>query len=272
MSSLEKLKNNNNNFKFISVGLDTDISKIPDFLLKTKNPIYEFNKIIIENTIDSTAAYKINLAFYEANGTLGLDAISSTIDLIKKNSDVLIIADGKRGDIGNTSQMYAKALYDVFGFDAVTINPFMGFDSIEPFIKYKNKLNFILTLTSNPGANDFQKLKLFNGNYLFQEILLRINQWNEENNLGIVFGATKLNDLKDNLELIKKFPVLIPGVGTQGGNLSEIVTLFKNVNFNTFLINSSRQILYKDNTKNFGISAKTEVEKLNSQIIEIFNS
>jgi orotidine-5'-phosphate decarboxylase len=115
-------------------------------------------------------------------------------------------------------------------------------------------------------------LKLFNGNYLFQEILLRINQWNEENNLGIVFGATKLNDLKDNLELIKKFPVLIPGVGTQGGNLSEIVTLFKNVNLNKFLIKSSRQILYKDNTKNFGISAKTEVEKLNSQIIEIFNS
>ncbi len=269
ISSLEKLKNKNNDLKFISVGLDTDIEKIPNFLLKTKNPIYEFNKIVIENTIDLVAAYKINLAFYEANGILGSEALFLTVNLIKKNSDVLIIADGKRGDIGNTSQMYAKSIYDVLGFDAATINPFMGFDSIEPFIQYKNKLNFILTLTSNPGANDFQKLKLFNGNYLFQEILLRINEWNEENNLGIVFGATKLNDLKDNLKLITNLPILIPGVGAQGGNLEEIISLFKENKFKTYLINSSRKILYNDNTKKFGISAKSEVKELNSQIVKI---
>jgi len=269
MNAFEKLKNKNKEGKFICVGLDSDIDKIPSHLKKMHDPILEFNKLIIESTSDYAAAFKLNFAFYERNGYQGLLTLEKTISLIPK--DLLIIADAKRGDIGNTSEMYAKAILDKMDFDSITVNPYMGEDSIIPFLKNPDKLIFILALTSNPSSEDFEKLKLQNGMFLFQQVIEKIKKWNKNNNCGIVFGATNSEELKDNISIFDSLPVLLPGVGAQGGSLEDVINIFNQNNRNEYIINVSRGIIYKSNGIDFNESAKNEIITLNTKIKKLLN-
>ena len=264
MNAAEKLKGKNKELKYICVGLDTDIDKIPNHIKKSINPVFEFNKAIIRETCDYAAAYKINFAFYEKFGAEGFEIIKKTISLIPK--DILIIGDAKRGDIGNTSKMYAESLFDFFNLDSITINPFMGEDSALPFLDREDKLIFILALTSNPGAADFEKLKLQNGRYLFQQVIEKIKEWNKKKNCGIVFGATNIEELKENINSFENLTVLLPGVGSQGGNLENVVTTFKENNKRNFIINVSRAIIYKGNDQNFAKTAQNEIIILNNSV------
>jgi len=264
MNASEKLKKKNEEGKFICVGLDTDEEKIPQYLKSITNPVLEFNKNIIEATSEFAAAYKINFAFYEKLGSKGFDIITQSLKLIPK--DLLVIADAKRGDIGNTSKYYAESVFNYFGFDSITINPYMGEDSVKPFLEFNDKLIFILALTSNPGADDFEKLELNDGSYLFQKVIEKVHQLNSEKNCGIVFGATKLQELQENIDSFNNLPVLLPGVGAQGGSLEEVMKLFIIKKRFDLLINISRGIIYKDNSPNFALSAKDEIIYLNSQV------
>jgi orotidine-5'-phosphate decarboxylase len=267
MTSQEKLNNRTAKGLHICVGLDTDINKIPEHLKKYENPVYEFNKIIIENTHQTAAAYKINFAFYERDGLEGLKNLERTKKLIPEN--VLIIGDTKRGDIGNTSQMYAKSMFEHFDMDASTLNPYMGIDSVNPFLEYENKINFILALTSNKSAFDFEKLKIEDGDYLYQKVIKKVHEWNGKNNCGIVFGATNSQELFDNMNLIQQLYVLLPGVGAQGGSLEDVVKAFKNIGSKNFIINVSRALLYADNSSSFGDKARAVLDDYNSQIAAI---
>ena len=264
MNAVKKLELKNQEGKFICVGLDSDRNKIPKFLLTEKNPVATFNELIIDATKEYAAAYKINLAFYEGDGLNGVKNIEQTLKLIP--SDVLTIADGKRGDIKNSSTMYAKSIYEHYNFDSATLNAYMGYDSVDPFINYKDKLNFVLALTSNPGSSDFQKLKLESGEYLFQFMIKKISEWNKNNNCGIVFGATKPEELKNNVSSFNKLPVLLPGVGSQGGDIEQVAKIFsKNKNQN-FLVNVSRGIIYSGNGSSFATIAKNELIALTEKI------
>lgn len=264
MNAIKKLFNSNTGGKYVCVGLDTDLNKLPNHLLKEKNPVIEFNKQIIEATKSFAAAYKINLAFYECNGIEGLKNLEETLAAIP--SDILTISDGKRGDIGNTSRMYAKSFFEHFNFDSATLNPLMGRDSLEPFLEYQDKLNFILALTSNPGSEDFQKAELKNGEKLYQYTIKKILEWNINSNCGLVFGATNLLELSDNLELIKNLPILIPGIGAQGGNLNELTKILFGFGLKYFLVNVSRSIIYKSYNENFAEEAASELVSLNKII------
>ena len=229
----------------------------------------EFNKAIINHTAEHAAAYKINFAFYEKDGAAGFKNILETISLIPKN--ILIIADAKRGDIGNTSKMYSDAVYDYFNFDSITLNPYMGSDSMLPFLDRKDKINFILTLTSNPGSSDFEKLKLIDGTYLYQRVIKQVNDWNKNQNCGIVFGATNSNELIENMSSFKNLPVLLPGIGVQGGSLQDVINAFKSNKRNNYIINSSRGIIYKDNSEKFAVEAGKEIISLNQEIKNIID-
>ena len=266
-TAIGKLNSKCKNGLHICVGLDTDIKKIPKHLLSQPNPVYEFNKIVIENTIEEAAAYKINFAFYEKDGIKGIENIQKTLELIP--NDILTIADAKRGDIGNTSQMYAESIFEHFRFDSVTLHPYMGYDSLAPFLDYPDKLNFILALTSNKGAADFEKLQLTNGRYLFQKVIEKVNDWNKAGNCGIVFGATNLDELQENMQNFGNLPVLLPGVGEQGGNLQEIVKAFKNRAKLNYLINISRALLYNNNSEHFSKYVKLKIKKYNETVRSI---
>lgn len=267
MTGLEKIKVKNEVSKVICVGLDTDINKIPDTLKSSYSPILEFNKRIIDATKEHAAAYKLNFAFYESIGTSGLDVIEKTLELIP--DDIFVIADAKRGDIGNTSQMYAKAVFDHFNFDSITISPYMGTDSVKPFLEDSSKVNFILALTSNPGSLDFEKLKLENGSYLYQMVIEKVKSWNEKKNCGIVFGATNINELKENIHSFEDLPVLLPGVGAQGGSLEEVVKVFNNSGRKDLLINVSRSIIYRTNDEKFDDAANSEIIRMNEIVKSI---
>ena len=264
MTAIEKLKNKTIAGMHICVGLDTDIKKIPKHLLGNADPIFEFNKIIIENTALYACAYKMNFAFYEKNGVKGIETIYKTLELIPP--DILTIADAKRGDIGNTSEMYAQSIYDHFHFDSVTLHPYMGFDSLSPFLNYKDKINFILALTSNSGSVDFEKQKLTNGKYLYQFVIEKVNEWNTNSNCGIVFGATNSEELNENITAFKSLPVLLPGVGTQGGSLEEVVKTFTEHNNCNYLVNISRALIYTDNTSKFGDLVNESIKRLDRVI------
>lgn len=266
MTALEKLENKNDEGKFICVGLDTDIKKIPVHLKNIPNNIFEFNKQIIENTIDKAAAYKLNLAFYECLGLEGLKQLEKTLEIIP--TDILTIGDAKRGDIGNTSKMYAKSIFEYFKFDSITLHPYMGYDSVSPFLEYTDKLNFVLVLTSNKGAEDFEKIELKNGNRLYQLIIEKIKEWCN-NNCGIVFGATQTKELEENIENFGQLPVLVPGIGAQGGNLTDLINIFSKRDKMKLLINVSRSIIYKDNSENFAKAAKNELAELNKTVSKI---
>lgn len=267
MTALEKLENKNNEGKFICVGLDTDIEKIPVHLKKSQNNIFEFNKQIIESTVDNAAAYKLNLAFYECCGVEGIRQLEKTLEIIPP--DVLTIGDAKRGDIGNTSNMYAKSIFEHFAFDAITLHPYMGYDSLSPFMDYSDKLNFVLALTSNKGAADFEKAKLENGKQLYQLIIEKVKEWNVNNNCGLVFGATQTKELEENIDLFGQLPVLIPGVGAQGGSLTEVINIISRRDKMRLLVNISRGIIYKDNSENFAKAAGDELTKLNKIVNEV---
>ncbi len=269
MNASDKLSRKNSEGKFICVGLDTDLNKIPVHLRDLDNPVYEFNRLIIEETSRSAAAYKLNFAFYENSGSQGFEILKKTISIIP--DDVLIIGDAKRGDIGNTARMYADSIFNYFGCDASTINPYMGEDSLLPFLQFKNKLNFILALTSNPGAENFEKLKLQNGNYLYQQVIIKVNEWNANHNCGIVFGATQTKELKDNLDIIRGLPVLLPGVGAQGGSLEDVVNFFKKAGRLNFLVNVSRGLIYKSNQRDFARAAAEELNTLNTKVKKELN-
>ncbi|MDA0986218.1 MAG: orotidine-5'-phosphate decarboxylase [Bacteroidetes bacterium] len=262
MSFLKKLERAQKR-TLLCVGLDTDISKLPASIPKTANGVLQFNKKIIEATKKYVCAYKINLAFYETLGKDGWKILNETLKAIPKN--IITIADGKRGDIGNTSAMYAKSLFEDLNFDAATVNPLMGFDSVEPFLNYKNKGVFLLAVTSNKGARDFQFLKV-GKKYLYKKIVETSLKWNKHKNIGFVVGATKSSELKELRKTAASVPFLIPGIGSQGGSLKNAVKLGTNSKNNLAIINVSRSIIYASNGSNFAEIAEKESKKYFDEI------
>jgi orotidine-5'-phosphate decarboxylase len=266
MTAQQKLKKKIDQGLHICVGLDTDIEKLPRQFLNEKEPILAFNKTIIENTGLTAAAYKINFAFYEKLGSKGFDLISKTLEFIP--DDILTIADAKRGDIGNTSEMYAKAIFNEFKFDSVTLHPYMGLDSLQPFLQYKEKIHFVLVLTSNKGALDFENQLLSDGKYLYQRVIDKVNEWNVNENCGIVFGATKIDYLKENIHSFKNLYTLLPGVGAQGGSLEEVVEVFNNAENANYLVNISRALLYCDDSPNFPAVISEQMKSYNQSVLK----
>lgn len=248
---------------FLCVGLDTDIDKIPIHLRDAQDPIYEFNKIIIDATKDFCVAYKPNIAFYESMGPRGWESLGKTLDYIPKN--IFTIADAKRGDIGNTSRMYAKTFFDYFHFDAVTVAPYMGVDSVSPFLEYTDKWTILLGLTSNQGSQDFQILKDQEGRHLYEHVLRKSQSWGNPENLMFVIGATHPRLLNQVRELAKDYFFLVPGVGAQGGDLSEVMNNGYNEDFG-LLINSSRGIIYADHGIHFENEVKMRAQELQKEM------
>ncbi len=250
---------------FLCIGLDVDLSKIPTHLLSKKDPIFEFNKEIIEATHHLAVAYKLNTAFYEAYGIKGWKALEKTINYINANHPkIFSIADAKRGDIGNTSTMYAKAFFEDLNFDSVTVAPYMGSDSVEPFLAFTNKTTILLALTSNKGGLDFQGLKI-NNSKLYKEVLKTALTWKNSNNLMFVAGATKAEYFKEIRKIVPNHFLLVPGVGAQGGNLQDVCKygLTKDCGL---LINSSRGIIYAGKNLDFAIAAQKEARKLQQEM------
>jgi len=247
----------------LCIGLDTDIEKIPEKLLKEDDPVFSFNKLIIDETCDLVCAYKINTAFYEVNGEKGWISLNKTSKYISE--DVIKIADVKRGDIGNTAKKYASAFLSKLEFDAVTVNPYLGYDSIIPFIEYRDKGVFILCLTSNAGAQDFQKLKV-DGKYLYQVVAEKVLSFNKYRNCGLVVGATFPEELRNIREIAPDMPFLIPGIGAQGGDLEKTVKFGTDSNGEMAIINSSRGIIYKSSGEDFARAARNAAEELRREI------
>ena len=235
---------------FLCVGLDSEIDRIPAFLQKKKDPIFEFNKRIIDATHKYTVAYKPNVAFYECYGAKGWTSLESTVKYIKENyPSIFVIADAKRGDIGNTSKMYAKAFLENMPFDAITVAPYMGEDSVTPFLSYNDKWVVLLALTSNKGADNFQYHNE-DGIKLFERVLSVSQKWGTINNLMYVVGATRAEMLKDIRKLAPDHFLLVPGIGAQGGSLAEVAKYGLNKNCG-LLVNSSRAIIFADDSENF---------------------
>lgn len=249
---------------YLSVGLDTDLNKIPSHLLKEKDPIFEFNKQIIDATIDYTVAYKPNIAFYEAHGVKGWESLQKTIEYIP--NELFTIADAKRGDIGNTSSMYAKAFFSEMNFDSITVAPYMGSDSVKPFLKFEDKWVILLALTSNEGSKDFQYEKI-GEEMLFERVIKRSKEWGNAANMMYVVGATRTDQLARIRELIPEHFLLVPGVGAQGGSLKEVSEIGLNKH-GGLLVNSSRGIIYADNTKDFAIVAKQKALEIRNEMSE----
>lgn len=246
---------------FLCIGLDVDLNKIPEHLLKEDDPIFAFNKAIIDATHHLCVAYKPNTAFYEAYGIKGWKALEKTIDYLNKNHpDIFTIADAKRGDIGNTSTMYAKAFFEDLAFDSVTVAPYMGKDSVEPFLAFENKHTILLALTSNQGAFDFQT-KVIEGKEVYKHVLKTSKSWKNSENLMYVVGATKAEYLADIRTIIPDSFLLVPGVGAQGGNLQDVCKygMSRNVGL---LINSSRGIIYASNDMDFAEAAAKKAKDL----------
>ncbi|MGQ9806553.1 MAG: orotidine-5'-phosphate decarboxylase [Chlorobiales bacterium] len=229
---------------FLCIGLDPDVQKIPMLFLRMQDPITEFTKSITYATSETAIAYKPNFAFYEALGLKGLNALDALMHHLPKN--VVTIADAKRADIGNTSRLYATAFFETWGFDAVTVPPYMGYDSIEPFISYKEKLTLILCLTSNSGSKDFEERRLDDGKLLYEAVLEKALEWNHFENVGLVVGANRAEELKRLRAMAQGMCFLIPGVGAQGGSLEDAVRYGVDNSAQSALINIGRAILYPD--------------------------
>ncbi|MDD4859404.1 MAG: orotidine-5'-phosphate decarboxylase [Dehalococcoidales bacterium] len=248
------------NRSLVCVGLDPDAKLMPPGV-----EVAEFNRAIIDATADLVCAYKPNLAFYEAMGIPGLEALQETVNHIPK--DIPVIGDAKRGDIGNTAKAYARALFEGFNFDATTVSPYLGFDSIEPFLQYHDRGVFILCRTSNAGATDFQSLKLQLDNCsLFEIVARKASQWNAYGNIGLVVGATYPDELKQIRQSYPEMPLLIPGVGAQGGDLAQVVSYGADARREKTIINSSRQILYASSGKDYATAARRAAKDLRDQI------
>ena len=252
-SFYEKLANKWNEQKFVCVGLDPDISKIQG------KSIFEFNKSIIDATYDLVCAYKPNSAFFEAEGIDGLKALEETINYIKqKCPDVIIILDAKRGDIGNSNEGYVKAIFDDLGVDAVTVSPYLGGESLKPFLDRVNKGIIVLVKTSNPKAGEFQDLKI-SGKPLYQVIAEHVKNWNTNGNLAVVVGATHQKELKEVREIVGNMPILIPGIGTQGGDLKEAIKASLDSEDQGIIVNSSRAIIYDANPRAATLNLHQEI-------------
>ncbi len=253
---------------FLCVGLDSDVKKIPSHLLKTEDPIFEFNKAIVDATAEYTVAYKPNIAFYECLGAKGWISLEKTVNYIKENyPEVFLIADAKRGDIGNTSKMYASAFFENMPFDSITVAPYMGEDSVTPFLEYDNKWVILLALTSNKGAFDLQFFEQ-NNQRLFERVLEKSQEWGTKENMMYVVGATKAEMLGDIRKIAPDHFLLVPGVGAQGGSLQEVAKYGMN-NACGLLVNSSRGIIFADSSEKFAEVAKEESKKLQEEMEQL---
>ena len=252
------------------IGLDSDINKIPSFLLDNDDPVFEFNKQIIDSTHDLAVAYKPNTAFYESRGSKGWISLEKTIKYLKQNyPEIFVIADAKRGDIGNTSKEYAKAFFENMNFNAITVAPYMGSDSVKPFLSFDKKWVIILALTSNTGANDFQFSSISDTNkLLFEKVLKTSQEWGNNENTMFVVGATKAEYLKKVREVAPNHFLLIPGIGAQGGSLQEVAKNGMNKDCG-LLVNSSRGIIYSSNKEDFAEKARAKALELQKEMKEL---
>lgn len=251
---------------YLCVGLDTDYNKIPKMLLDSEYPIYEFNKAIVDATQDLAVAYKPNLAFYESMGAAGYMSLEMTLTYIRCNyPDLFIIADAKRGDIGNTSRKYAHAFFKTLDCDAITLSPYMGYDSISPFLEMDGKWAILLALTSNEGSKDFQQLNLEVGGKLYEQVINTSTGWGNVNNTMYVVGATKAEAFTHIRSLIPEHFLLVPGIGSQGGSLDEVAAHGMNDRCG-LLVNASRSIIYADVTNRFEQAAREEASKLQNHM------
>ena len=258
---------------FLCIGLDTDIAKIPQHLLKYDDPVFEFNKQIIDATKDLCIAYKPNIAFYESLGAKGWESLEKTLTCIP--DDIFTIADAKRGDIGNSSEHYAKTFFETYNFDAVTVAPYMGHDSVKPFLNYKDKWVILLALTSNEGALDFQLSPSTplppktsgeqEPRLLFEEVLIKSSRWGNTGNMMYVIGATRAEMFKKVREIVPDHFLLIPGIGTQGGNLSEVSGFGMNKHCG-IIVNASRSIIYAGDGQDFAGKARQEAQKIQAEM------
>ncbi|MFY8186958.1 MAG: orotidine-5'-phosphate decarboxylase [Flavobacterium sp.] len=259
---------------FLCIGLDVDLNKVPSFLLETEDPIFEFNKAIIDATHDLCVSYKPNTAFYEAYSLKGWQSLEKTIQYINQNyPEIFTIADAKRGDIGNTSSMYAKAFLEDLNFDSVTVAPYMGKDSVEPFLAFENKHTILLALTSNEGAFDFQTQTVQQGaeqKELYKIVLETSKSWKNSQNLMYVVGATKAEYFTEIRKIVPDSFLLVPGVGAQGGSLQEVCQYGMNAQVG-LLVNSSRGIIYASNQADFAEKAREEALKLRNEMQIILN-
>ncbi len=251
---------------FLCIGLDTDINKIPSFLLDYKDPVFEFNRQIIDATHDLCIAYKPNTAFYEYRGLNGWQSLIATENYIPKG--IFKIADAKRGDIGNTAEMYARAFFDKgssgLDFDAITVAPYMGKDSVLPFLQFNQKWAIALALTSNSGSEDFQLLST-GKNLVYQEVIIKLKSWGPKEKLMFVIGATRGEEITEVRKIIPDHFFLVPGVGAQGGNLNEVCKYGMNWHCG-LIVNASRSIIYASNGKDFAERAREEAQKLQAQM------
>lgn len=254
---------------YLCVGLDTDIEKIPAHLLKTEDPIFEFNKQIIDATRDYCIAYKPNTAFYEALGSRGWDSLKKTLDYIPK--ECFTIADAKRGDIGNTSALYARAFFQQMNFDAITVAPYMGEDSVMPFLQFPDKWVVLLVHTSNPGSIDFQQLETRHGKFLYEEVIFASQRWTSPDNMMYVVGATKADKIGTIRALAPEHFLLVPGVGAQGGDLEAVSKAGMNAECG-LIVNSSRAVIYASSKEDFAEAANREAKKVKTEMEQYLHS
>ena len=247
---------------FLCVGLDSDPDQFPEYIKALPNSIFEFNRAIIDATAQYAVAYKPNLAFYEAEGVMGWSQLAQTVEYIrKKDPSIFIIADAKRGDIGNTAGQYAKAFFEKMDFDAVTLAPYMGRDSVEPFLKYKDKWSIILALTSNPSATDFEMEQLNSGLPMYRKVIETSMRWGSKDNIMFVVGATRPEKLAEIRKFCPDHFFLVPGVGTQGGTIEEVAKYGMNSRCG-LLVNVSRTIIFTNQSKNFASVAARKAQEM----------
>ena len=268
MNRQELIKQIKHKKSFLCIGLDTDIRKIPTHLLSLEDPIFEFNKQIIDATKGFCVAYKPNIAFYESMGVSGWNSLQKTLDYIP--NDIFTIADAKRGDIGNTSSMYAKAFFENMSFDSVTVAPYMGSDSVTPFLEFEGKWAIVLALTSNKGGLDFQKIEGETGKQLFEQVLETSKEWGTDENMMYVVGATRAEELLEIRAIVPNHFLLIPGVGAQGGNLKDVAKYGLNSDCG-LIVNSSREIIYAGSAIDFASKSKKEAQKLQQEMAVILS-
>jgi orotidine-5'-phosphate decarboxylase len=266
MNAEELFRNIQRKKSFLCVGLDTDYKKIPRMLLDLEYPIFEFNKHIIDATAELAVAYKPNLAFYESMGAAGYISLEMTISYLRQTyPDVFVIADAKRGDIGNTSRLYARAYFNTLDCDAITLSPYMGYDSIAPFLEVEDRWAVLLALTSNEGSGDFQQIETKNGLQLYEQVIITSAGWGTVNNTMYVVGATKATELQHIRTLIPEHFLLVPGVGSQGGSLYDVAEYGMNDRCG-LLVNASRSIIYADGTNKFERAAREQASILQKQM------
>lgn len=262
MTKQELIENIKRKRSFLCVGLDTDLRKIPEHLMRTENPMLTFNRAIIDATAGSCVAYKPNVAFYESMGAFGVQVLEHTVAYIREQyPDQFIIIDGKRGDIGNTGMHYARSAYEYLKADALTVAPYMGQDSVKPFLEYKDKWVVLLALTSNQGASDFQLTKNEEGDFFFEQVLKTSSQWSDDEHMMYVVGATQAEYLQRVRNIVPNHFLLVPGIGAQGGDFDQLIEHGMTHECG-LLVNSSRGILYADSSEHFASAAANEAENL----------